>query len=107
MARAATTAFAFREFLHEGGLKDRIDAVLDSLDVDDVAALAREGAKIRGWITSAKLPAALEREIRTAYEALSAQTPNATVAVRSSATAEDMPDASSPASKKHSLISVA
>src|SRR5438067_9224356 len=90
----ATTAFAFREFIHEGGLKDRIDAVLDSLDVDDVATLAREGAKIRGSITSAKLPTKLERDIRTAYEALPAQTPAATVAVRSSATAEDMPDAS-------------
>jgi pyruvate, water dikinase len=90
----ATTAFAFREFLEEGRLKDRIDQALDALDVDDVATLARRGSEIRGWITSARLPAALEDEIRTAYEHLTAHSHNATVAVRSSATAEDMPDAS-------------
>src|SRR5689334_15085984 len=90
----ATTAFAFREFLQEGGLKGRIDSALDGLDVDDVSALARKGAEIRGWITSAKLPTALEREIGTAYEALMGKSPKAAVAVRSSATAEDMPDAS-------------
>jgi pyruvate,water dikinase len=90
----ATTAFAFREFLKEGGLKTRIDQALGKLDVDDVASLARTGAEIRGWIASARLSAALESDIRSAYERLSAQSPNATVAVRSSATAEDMPDAS-------------
>jgi len=90
----ATTAFAFREFLRAGGLKDRIVSALDALDVDDVAALARTGAEIRGWVTSAPLPQALEHDIRKAYEALIAQAPESTVAVRSSATAEDMPDAS-------------
>jgi pyruvate, water dikinase len=90
----ATTAFAFREFLQGGGLKGRIDKALDALDVDDVAALARTGAEIRGWVTSAPLPPALEQDIRHAYEALTAKAAKATVAVRSSATAEDMPDAS-------------
>ncbi len=90
----ATTAFAFREFLAQGGLKQRIDDALGKLDVDDVVALARTGKEIRGWIASAALPGALEGEIRTAYEALTAKSPRAAVAVRSSATAEDMPDAS-------------
>src|SRR6266567_2378836 len=90
----ATTAFAFREFLGQDGLKDRIDHVLTALDVDDVTALAKHGAEIRGWITAAPLSSALEHDIKTAYESLAAQSPNATVAVRSSATAEDMPDAS-------------
>src|SRR5258708_4485699 len=90
----ATTAFAFREFLGQDGLKDRIDHVLTALDVDDVTALAKRGSEIRGWITARALPPALEHDIRTAYERLAAQSPNATVAVRSSATAEDMPDAS-------------
>jgi pyruvate,water dikinase len=90
----ATTAFAFREFLAQDGLKDRIDQVLTALDVDDVTALAKRGSEIRSWITAAPLPPALEHDIKTAYERLAAQSPNATVAVRSSATAEDMPDAS-------------
>src|SRR5499427_2535429 len=90
----ATTAFAFREFLEQDGLKARIDRALDALDVDDVAALARTGKEIRGWIGSARLPAALEQDIRTAYDALTAESPKAAAAVRSSATAEDMPDAS-------------
>jgi pyruvate,water dikinase len=90
----ATTAFAFREFLHSSGLKDRIDKALDALDVDDLKALAKTGSEIRGWVTSAPLPAALEQDIRRAYEALTGKSPDATVAVRSSATAEDMPDAS-------------
>src|ERR1043165_1077084 len=90
----ATTAFAFREFLHAGGLKDRIDKALDALQVDDVKAVAKTGSEIRGWVTAAALPPALEQEVRQAYEALSAKSPDAAVAVRSSATAEDMPDAS-------------
>jgi len=90
----ATTAFAFREFLHAGGLKDRIDKALDALEIDDVKALAKTGSEIRGWVTAAPLPPALEQEVRQAYEALSAKSPDAAVAVRSSATAEDMPDAS-------------
>ncbi len=90
----ATTAFAFREFLEQDGLKDRIDQALTTLDVDNVTKLAKTGAEIRGWITSAPLSSALERDIKTAYERLAAKSPKATVAVRSSATAEDMPDAS-------------
>src|SRR5260370_6504485 len=89
----ATTAFAFREFLEQEGLKDRIDQALARLDVDNVTTLAKTGAEIRGWITSAPLPSALQRDIKTAYERLAAKSPNATVALRSSATAEDMPDA--------------
>jgi len=90
----ATTAFAFREFLQQDGLKARIDEALDALDVEQVAELARTGAEIRGWIGAATLPSKLEDEIRAAYERLIAKSPHATVAVRSSATAEDMPDAS-------------
>jgi len=90
----ATTAFAFREFLQSGDLKNRIDKALAPLDVDDVNALTRTGAEVRKWVLSAPLPAALEQDIRRAYEALTAQSPGAAVAVRSSATAEDMPDAS-------------
>src|SRR5215470_1254181 len=72
----ATTAFAFREFLEAGGLKDRIDAALSSLNVDDVRALARVGAEIRGWVASASLPTALGAAVRTAYEALSRNAPD-------------------------------
>ena len=90
----ATTAFAFREFLADSGLDARIAERLTALDVDDVAALARIGAEIRGWVTAASLPPALEREVAAAYAALSANAPDATWAIRSSATAEDLPDAS-------------
>jgi len=90
----ATTAFAFREFLAQDELKERVDRALRDLDVDDVAALARTGKQIRSWVKSAALPQALEAEIRAGYDALMAQSPSAAVAVRSSATAEDMPDAS-------------
>ena len=90
----ATTADAYREFLRHEGLDARIKAHLAKLDIDDVAALARAGEEIRDWLKSAPLPAALEREIRTAYAELEQASPGATFAVRSSATAEDMPDAS-------------
>ncbi len=90
----ATTAFAFREFLAHGGLDARIAARLSALDVDDVAVLAKTGAEIRGWIAAVPLPPALERDVAAAYAALSADAPDATWAVRSSATAEDLPDAS-------------
>jgi len=90
----ATTAFAFREFLHDNGLKQRIDHALDALDVDDVATLARTGAAIRGWIAAAPLSPALQAEIGTAYAALCAPETAKSVAVRSSATAEDLPAAS-------------
>lgn len=89
----ATTAEAFRLFLKEGGLEDRIHARLAKLDVDDVKALAAAGAEIRGWIESAPFPAELEKEIREFYEWLR-ESRDISVAVRSSATAEDLPDAS-------------
>ncbi len=90
----ATTAFAFREFLAHNDLEARIAARLASFDVDDVTELARAGAEIRGWIVAAPLPPALDRDIATAYGALAAGVPGASFAVRSSATAEDLPDAS-------------
>ncbi|MDQ7988605.1 MAG: phosphoenolpyruvate synthase [Candidatus Dactylopiibacterium sp.] len=89
----ATTAAAFREFLAHQGLAGRIQAALATLDVEDVTALARVGADIRRWIIEAPLPGGLESQIRTHYDALSAQG-EGSFAVRSSATAEDLPDAS-------------
>jgi pyruvate, water dikinase len=90
----ATTAFAFREFIDASALRPRIDAALAKLDVDDVKALARAGAEIRGWIVQAPLPVPFERDVEAAYGQLLGQSSNAPVAVRSSATAEDLPDAS-------------
>jgi pyruvate,water dikinase len=90
----ATTAQAYRDFLELSGLNDQIHAALDALDVDDVNALARTGAQIRQWIMEAEFPEKLNAEIRTAFAELSAGNPNLAVAVRSSATAEDLPDAS-------------
>lgn len=90
----ATTAHAFREFLKHDGLDQRIQARLQSLDTEDVRALAAAGAEIRGWIEAQPFPADLEREIRAAFEKLGAGNANASFAVRSSATAEDLPDAS-------------
>lgn len=90
----ATTAEAFRLFLKEGGLEERIHARLADLDVEDVKALAAAGAEIRGWIEAAPFPAELEREIREFYEWLKDGQEEISVAVRSSATAEDLPDAS-------------
>ena len=90
----ATTAQAYRDFLELSGLNDQIHAALDALDVDDVNALARTGAQIRQWIMDAEFPEQLNAEIRTAFAELSAGNPNLAVAVRSSATAEDLPDAS-------------
>ncbi|MDY4162514.1 MAG: phosphoenolpyruvate synthase [Sutterella sp.] len=90
----ATTAEAFRLFLREGGLEERIAERLASLDVDDVKALAEAGAEIRGWIEAAPFPAELEKEIREFYEWLKDGQEEISVAVRSSATAEDLPDAS-------------
>jgi pyruvate, water dikinase len=90
----ATTAVAYREFLQHEGLAGRIAARLAKLDVDDVAELARAGAQIRGWLVAAPLPPALESEIRDAYAVVRAESPDASFAVRSSATAEDLPDAS-------------
>ena len=91
----ATTAQAYRDFLEQSGLNDRIHAALDALDVDDVNALAKTGAQIRQWVMEAEFPARLDSEIRQAFAALAnASNDNLAVAVRSSATAEDLPDAS-------------
>ncbi|HEY1436706.1 MAG TPA: phosphoenolpyruvate synthase [Casimicrobiaceae bacterium] len=90
----ATTAFAFHEFIDASALRPRIDAALAKLDVDDVKALARAGAEIRGWIVQAPLPAPFKRDVEAAYGQLLGPSSNAPVAVRSSATAEDLPDAS-------------
>ena len=90
----ATTAHAFRIFLAEGGLAKRIAERLGRLDTDDVRALAEAGAEIRAWIMAQPLPAAFEAAVRAEYERLAASSPNATFAVRSSATAEDLPEAS-------------
>jgi pyruvate, water dikinase len=91
----ATTADAFREFLTGSGLDQRIAEKLASLDCDDVNALAACGKAIRSWIVEAPFPKALEQDIRTFYQQLEEQTSSAaSFAVRSSATAEDLPDAS-------------
>ncbi len=90
----ATTAEAFRTFLREGGLDKKIEDRLASLDVNDVKALAKAGAEIRKWIEEAPFPAKLEKEIREHYEWLKDGQKEISVAVRSSATAEDLPDAS-------------
>lgn len=90
----ATTAEAFRLFIREGGLEERIHERLANLDVEDVKALAAAGAEIRGWIEAAPFPAELEREIREFYDWLKDGQAEISVAVRSSATAEDLPDAS-------------
>lgn len=91
----ATTAHAFNEFLEQSGLNDRIHDVLDTLDVDDVDALAKTGAEIRQWIIDTPFQPVLEEAIKTAFDQIqSAFESDASFAVRSSATAEDMPDAS-------------
>ncbi|MCW8276856.1 phosphoenolpyruvate synthase [Pseudomonas sp. PCH199] len=90
----ATTAQAYRDFLELSGLNQQIHDALDALDVDDVNALAKTGAQIRQWIMEAEFPEKLNAEIRTAFATLSAGNPDVAVAVRSSATAEDLPDAS-------------
>ncbi|WP_194788079.1 phosphoenolpyruvate synthase [Pseudomonas sp. UFMG81] len=90
----ATTAQAYRDFLEQSGLNDRIHAALDALDVDDINALTKTGAQIRQWVMEAEFPARLDSEIRTAFTAMAAGNDNMAVAVRSSATAEDLPDAS-------------
>ena len=87
----ATSAAAYREFLAQDGLAARIDALLADLDVDDVKRLAIVGKQIRDWIMAAPLPAQLEAEMAEHYARLG---DDVTVAVRSSATAEDLPDAS-------------
>ena len=91
----ATTADAYRDFLDQGGLALRIEETLASLDISDVSRLADTGSQIRDWILATPLPPRLEREIESAYERLILQSSGAiSVAVRSSATAEDLADAS-------------
>ena len=90
----ATTAHAFREFLAFGDLTGKINARLSALDTDDVNALAVVGAEIRAMVESQPFPAAVEKDIRRAFDTLSGGSETACFAVRSSATAEDLPDAS-------------
>ncbi|MGH8679190.1 MAG: phosphoenolpyruvate synthase, partial [Burkholderiales bacterium] len=91
----ATTAGAYRDFLREGALAQRINQALSSLDIEDVNALAQTGARIRQWIVEAPLSARLRSEIEHAYKALiEREGHDVSFAVRSSATAEDLPDAS-------------
>ncbi len=91
----ATTADAYRGFLKQEKLGERINAVLDALDVDDIAALSQAGSQIREWIMEVPLQSDLEADINQAYAKLEAQYgKQVSWAVRSSATAEDLPDAS-------------
>jgi pyruvate,water dikinase len=90
----ATTAHAFRVFLAHAGLDKKINAVLDALDTDDVRALALAGSQIRALVEAQPFPADFEQAVRVSFAALSAGNASASFAVRSSATAEDLPDAS-------------
>ena len=90
----ATTAHAFRQFLAYDGLTDRINARLDALDTEDVRALAAAGAEIRSMVEAQPFPADLEQAIREEFVRLQGSNTEASFAVRSSATAEDLPDAS-------------
>jgi pyruvate, water dikinase len=90
----ATTAHAFRQFLKHNGLAERIEARLATLNTDDVRALAAAGAEIRHWIETTPFPPELDAAIGAEFAKLSASNPGASFAVRSSATAEDLPDAS-------------
>jgi pyruvate,water dikinase len=92
----ATTADAYRDFLHHHGLADRINQALAQLDIDDVTELARVGKEIRQWIIDTPFPAKLDADLKTAWDKMvkDAGNPDISVAVRSSATAEDLPDAS-------------
>jgi pyruvate,water dikinase len=90
----ATTAHAFRQFLAHNGLADKINARLAALNTDDVRALAEAGAEIRKWVEDTPFPADLQAAITAEFAKLTASSPGASFAVRSSATAEDLPDAS-------------
>ena len=90
----ATSAEAFWDFLDQNQLRERIQKSLENVDVDNILQLTQAGKKIRQWIMDAPLPAALEQSIRGAYQELCADADDVAVAVRSSATAEDLPDAS-------------
>lgn len=90
----ATTAQAYRDFIDTNNLDARIHDLLDTLDIDDVNALAKAGTQIRQWIIDGDFPAQLDADIRTAFAEMANGNDNMAVAVRSSATAEDLPDAS-------------
>ncbi|QDX29769.1 phosphoenolpyruvate synthase [Dickeya poaceiphila] len=90
----ATTAQAFNDFLNQSGINQRIYELLDSTNVDDVSQLTNAGAQIRQWIIDTPFQPELEQAICSAYQQLADGEPEASFAVRSSATAEDMPDAS-------------
>ena len=90
----ATTSHAFRIFLKHEQLDERIQAALDALDTDNLHDLSTTGEKIRAWVTAQPFPAQLETEIKAAYAVLNGHATAASYAVRSSATAEDLPDAS-------------
>ena len=90
----ATTSHAFRIFLQHEQLDERIQAALDALDTDNLHDLSTTGEKIRAWVTAQPFPAQLETEIKAAYAVLNGHATAASYAVRSSATAEDLPDAS-------------
>jgi pyruvate, water dikinase len=101
----ATTADAYRDFLAHEGLADRIKAELAGLDVDDVAKLAITGARIREWILSTPFPPGLQQEIEAGYQKMCDGRKDVAVAVRSSATAEDLPEASF-AGQQETLLNV-
>lgn len=90
----ATTAHAFRQFLTHAGLTERIAARLSTLNTEDVRALAEAGAEIRQWVIDAPFPPELDAAVRAEFARVTADSPGASFAVRSSATAEDLPDAS-------------
>ncbi len=90
----ATTADAFNNFLEQAGLVDKIRQALEQLDTDNVRALAETGAQIRSWVMDAPLPQEFQDDITRTYATMAVNGKPATVAVRSSATAEDLPDAS-------------
>jgi pyruvate,water dikinase len=90
----ATTADAFRDFISSNNLDKRINDALNALDVEDVNALAKTGAEIRSWVNNAAFSPELEDAVASAFEILQNGNTGLAVAVRSSATAEDLPDAS-------------
>jgi len=90
----ATTADAFREFLQQAQIEKKINELLAQLDIEDVNALAKAGKQVRQWVLDADLPDQLTKDITDAYQAMTINGVDAKVAVRSSATAEDLPDAS-------------
>jgi len=90
----ATTAHAFRAFLRANQLQERIAARLAGVNVEDVKSLTEAGQEIRHWVEAATIPADLEAAVRAQYQLLAGSDAHLSVAVRSSATAEDLPEAS-------------